>query len=184
MRTLSALGFALATAAAAQAGCMHGNAKNAGTSPTMMQGKGSTACALAELNGVNATVTDVHNGVAITFVAPEEEREKLREAVRDMAAPRGGAAVDVFAGCGCAPQGASRAAAAGAAGAAATTGSPRAAGGSASMQPVAVVVPASTKETDTATGAVLVLRARTDAEGAALTTAVREKMAAMRDGCH
>jgi hypothetical protein len=154
----------------------------------MMQGSSSTGCALAELDGIDATVTDVHKGVAITFVAPQEERERLREALRDMARPRAGGAFDVFAGCGCAPE---RPNALSASGSPASTGRPLAppsAGGAqragaTSMQPIAVVVPAMTRENDTATGAVLVLRARTDEEGAALSTAVREKMAAMRGGC-
>jgi hypothetical protein len=51
------------------------------------------------------------------------------------------------------------------------------------MQPASIVVQAVAKETDIATGAVLVLQARTDEDAVALSTAVREKMAAMREGC-
>jgi hypothetical protein len=145
----------------------------------MMQGSSSATCALAELDGIDATVTDVHKGVAIRFVAPPAERERLREAVRDMATPRAGGMFDIFAGCACTP---GRPSALSVSSSPAKAGSAQRAGAT-SMQPIAVVVPAMTRENDTATGAVLVLWARTDEEGAALSTAVREKMAAMRGGC-
>jgi hypothetical protein len=152
-----------------------------GPAPAMMQAGSSTQCTLGQLRGVDATVTDVHNGVAITFVAPEEEREKLRETLRDMATPRAGGPIDVFAGCACTAETAAKSAAG--PGPAAPAGGARPAGGTASMQRAPMVVPAVTRETDTATGGVLVLRARTEEEGAALTTAVHEKMTAMREGC-
>jgi hypothetical protein len=127
-------------------------------------------------------VSDVPSGVAITFVAPEGEREMLRAILRDMATPREGEPVDVFAGCTCAspPAGATARATVPEAKA---TGSPGAKTG-ASMQAKPFSMSAWPREDDTATGAILVLRTRLPDEATALTTIVSEKMRVMREGCH
>jgi len=132
-------------------------------------------------------VSDVRSGVAVTFVAPESEREKLREIVRDMATPAAGTRTDIFAGCSCA---AARAAAGPMSPSSMSPGAPRptSAGvtGPASEreeQRAPLVFAALAREDDTATGAILLLRARTNTEATALSTAVREKLGAMQDGC-
>jgi hypothetical protein len=148
-----------------------------------LQAPGST-CPLAALSDVDATISQLNSGIAITFVAPPEQREKLREAVRDMATPQAGSEpVDIFAGCSCAagspatrPQPAEPVTAGVHPGAEGQTGR-------ASMQARPMVFDTSAREDDTPTGAILLLRVTPSSEATALETVVREKMAALREGC-
>ncbi len=179
---VSALPIALATATAT--GCAH---RSTTPGATMMQAS-TASCPLAQLYDVTETITEVPSGVALTFVAPEEEREKLREAIRDMATPKEGMAVDAFAGCPCAslsppappaeratsvipplplgPQ---------------AQGQPP--GGGASTQAQPLVFDTVAREDDTATGAILLLRTLSADDATALITVLRDKMAALRQGC-
>jgi hypothetical protein len=178
-----------AAMAATAPGCARANAP--GTAVAMprgatlmqpVQGAGPT-CPLAALADVDATISQLSSGIAITFVAPPEEREKLREAVRDMATPQAGPEpVDVFAGCSCAAvrPGTRQQPAETAAGARPGAEEPT---GRGSPQARPVVFDTSAREDDTPTGAVLLLRVTPSSETTALETVVREKMAAMREGC-
>jgi hypothetical protein len=148
-----------------------------------VEGAGPT-CPLAALSDVDATITQLSSGIAITFVAAPEEREKLRAAVRDMATPQAGSEpVDVFAGCSCAagkPGTRTQPA-----GPETTSVRPGAEGqaGRASMQARPLVFDTSAREDDTPTGAVLLLRVTPSSEATALETVVRAKMDALREGC-
>jgi hypothetical protein len=152
----------------------------------MMQGAQgeSPTCPLAAIHDVDATISQLSSGIAITFVAPPEQREKLRAAVRDMATPQTGPeAADIFAGCTCA---AGRPSTRPPSSAPDGTGvRPGAEGqtGRASMQARPVVFDTSAREDDTPTGAILLLRVTPSSEATALETVVREKMAAFREGC-
>jgi hypothetical protein len=152
----------------------------------MMQPSSAT-CPLAQLYGIETMVSEVNSGVAVTFVAPENERERLREIVRDMATPAPGASGDMFAGCSCR---AALSAAGPMSPSAMSPSTPRAASSGPSElarerapRSAPLVFSASAREDDTATGAILVLKAPTSAEATALDTAVREKLTAMQDGC-
>jgi hypothetical protein len=145
----------------------------------------SPTCPLAAIPDVDATISQLSSGIAITFVAPPEQREKLREAVRDMATPQaaGSEPVDLFAGCSCA---------AGTPGTRPQPAEPDATGvhrrtegqaGRASMQARPIVFDTSAREDDTPTGAILLLRVTPSSQATALETVVREKMAALREGC-
>jgi hypothetical protein len=149
-----------------------------------MQPEVPTTCPLAQLPDVDATVSQLDSGIAITFVAPPEEREKLREVVRDMATPRARSEpVDLFAGCVCPTGAPGSPAPPAAAGAAAPP--PGAQGGAQSAATPArpLVFDTSAREDDTPTGAILLLRVTPSSQATALDTVVRAKMAALREGC-
>jgi hypothetical protein len=138
----------------------------------MMQAR-TPQCALAQLYGVDATVAEIRGGVAIRFTAPAEEREKLREILRDMAQPRE-EGNDIFAGCTCATIQWGRLAGG-------PSGGEPASEMNASKQKRRVVLQAVPREDDTPNGAVLRLRAETDEDAAVLAAAVREKVESMRN---
>jgi len=93
--------FALAGALVA---CAHHEPAGAtapqGYSPIASLRGGAGTCPLAKLQGVHATLSDIHRGIAITFTAPASEVDKLRENVNAMvdANDKQG---DAFAACPC-----------------------------------------------------------------------------------
>jgi hypothetical protein len=87
MRIAGLIGsFAVAGALAA---CAHHETTGAtapqGYSPISALSGGAGSCPLARLEGVHATLSEMRNGVAITFTAPESELDRLRENVHAMA---------------------------------------------------------------------------------------------------
>jgi hypothetical protein len=174
--------------AAASAGCVHVPATGTAVPPprlgaTLMQPVGPT-CPLASIPDVDATITQLDTGIAITFVAPPEQRERLRAAVRDMATPQSGSEpVDLFAGCSCptgTPGSRTPPAASGAHGLLPGEHA-EAAGAPTPARPM--VFDTSARQDDIPTGAILLLRVSPSSAATALETVVREKMAAMREGC-
>jgi hypothetical protein len=144
----------------------------------------SPTCPLAALHDVDATISQLSSGIAITFVAPPEEREKLREAVRDMATPQAGPEpADVFAGCSCAAGGPGTRPLQALPGAAGLLPEATGEAGRTSPRAKPFVFDTSAREDDTPTGAILLLRVAPSSETTALDTVVREKMAALREGC-
>jgi hypothetical protein len=175
MRTAgSILGIVLAAALGA---CAHHNAQNAGAQNpsqggTTAQGTAAT-CPLAQLHGINATVTDIHEGVAVTFTGPKDQLDQLRDNVKAMgdANDKQG---DAFAACPC---GVERG------GAAEAQGAKPYQTGQTSMQGVTRMVPADSKVDEIPTGAVLKLTAKNKGDVGKLRQDVRRDVQALRAGC-
>ncbi len=187
MAAVAAIVLGGAAMAAAALGCARANASGTALparGATLMQGLQGPTCPLAGLYDVDATISQLSSGIAITFVAPPEEREKLRAAVRDMATPQAGAEpVDVFAGCACTSSkpGTGTLPAAPEASRLPPGAEGHARGAPAQARPF--VFDTSAREDDTPTGAILLLRVTPSAEATALEPVVREKLAAFREGC-
>ncbi|HEY3821635.1 MAG TPA: hypothetical protein VGL81_30925 [Polyangiaceae bacterium] len=139
---------------------------------------GQSWCPLAQLQGVDAIVADMSDGVAVTFRAPAAEVAQLRQNVRVMAAANDTAG-DAFVACACANgNGMGVTEAMPANGGGATERSIPGAGASPSPMPRSMVA-----DTETPTGAVLELRPSDPAQLLALRTAVKEHIHALRRGC-
>jgi hypothetical protein len=178
MRTAGTiLGIALAAALGA---CAHHQAQG-GAQAAQPGGATAAACPMAQLRGVHATTADIKDGVAITFTAPESERDRIRENVKAMieANDKRG---DAFAACPCA--------AAGALGAAEAMPGEKGERGQTAMQPgtgtlttVTVMPRADAKEEDISTGAILRLTAKDGSQVTALRKAARNDVHAFKKTC-
>lgn len=180
MRTAgSILGIALALALGA---CAHHNAQG-GAQAAQPGGAVAAACPMAQLRGVHATVADIKDGVAITFTAPESERDQLRDNVKAMidANDKQG---DAFASCPCAQGGG------GAMGTAEAMPGEKGERGQTAMQPgtgtlvaVTIMPRADAKEEDISTGAILRLTAKDGSQVTALRKVARNDVHAFKKTC-
>jgi len=174
---------------AALAACAHEGAKG---SP-QTQASASSSCPLARLAGVDATVADIHDGVAVTFTGPESIASPLRANVRAMADAQSSAG-DAFAICPCASSfseqyGGSTEPMPGTGETGLThenqsgsgpNGPPQSSGSYAVGQP-AIAATASVE--DTATGAVLMLKATDSGQTQALRDRVRLDVRGLETTC-
>jgi hypothetical protein len=119
-------------------------------------------------------VADIRDGVAITFTGPQGELEQLRDNVQAMADANDKKG-DAFAACPC---GVSERAMGAAESMPADHGSAETGGRQTSVKPLA-----DAKVDDIPTGAVLRLKAKDATEAAALRSATRENLRAMRKNC-
>jgi hypothetical protein len=167
MRTAgSILGIVLAAALGA---CAHHQAQTAAQAPE--QAQAATACPMAQIPGVHASVADIDKGVAITFTGPHDALDSLRDDVHKMAEANDRQG-DAFAVCPCASmtsQGAAEAMPPGQSGAART--------------PPLKSIPASSSVQDIDTGAVLKLQVKNKSDVPALRDAVRQNVRSLREGC-
>jgi hypothetical protein len=136
-------------------------------------------CPMAQLSDVHAVVTDIDDGAAVTFVAPQEERDQLRKDVQAMneANDKQG---NAFLACTCSVNATGSAEA--------MPGEPgetreRAPSRSVTNTPsAAATMPAASASVhDTETGAVLKLTAKEKAQVAELRTATRQYTRAMKN---
>ncbi len=168
--------FLGAVLAAALGACAHHIAQGPSGQTALAAGPPPAAsCPLERLPGVHATVADIRDGVAITFTGSEGELDQLRNNVHAMADANDNQK-DAFAACPCA-----RTAGAGAAERMPSTAPERTSSTAATgemAQPQA-----SAKVDEIATGAVLKLTAKDHKETAALRSAVREEVRALRKNC-
>jgi hypothetical protein len=204
MKTLGSL--VAVTACAALLGCSHEAQMSSVSEPYTAQSESvGSGCPVHGQSDVQATVSDMQDGVAITFSGQQRELDSLRATLRAMDeanASRG----DAFASCPCIYE---RGAAAsqpmsgygsnpspsyGGSPSSSYGGNPSygAYGGSGEpmtgskgesmMQPMAAV-PAETSIEDTPTGGVLKLRAKDPSQVQALRDQVRQNVMAMQRGC-
>jgi hypothetical protein len=163
--------FLGAVLAAALGACARPSAQ----APVAQAGKATTAavgCPLAQLPGIHATVTDIRDGVAITFTGPTGEVDQLRANVHAMK-DASDKQKDAFAACPCAQR---------AVLGAAERMPEKAAGEKVSGTPHATFA-AIAKVDETTTGAILKLTAKDKADVHALRTAVREDMRELHKSC-
>jgi hypothetical protein len=168
-------GYLLGALLAASIGaCARHNVQGAGAQSA--QGPGAaTACNIAQLHGVHATVADIKDGVAITFTGPAGSLDQLRDNVHAMADANDKQG-DAFAACPCAqrvPLGSAEAMPSNEAPTGTTNPSKT---GGAHLQ-------SSAKVDEIATGAVLKLTAKEVADVSALRAAVRDDMHALKKNC-
>jgi hypothetical protein len=95
--TSSMIALALGAALAA---CSHEEPQQTGQMSAQAP-TASAACPISQLRGVRASVTDIKDGVAITFTAPEDQLDALRKGVHAMADSNDNKG-DAFAVCPCA----------------------------------------------------------------------------------
>ncbi len=175
MRIASSI--AVVAIVAAAGACGHNNAQN-GSPQTAAQAQAAAAgCPMAQLQGVRASVADTDEGVAVTFTAPENEVDALRDHVNAMvdANKKQG---DAFSACACGVREKNAYGSTQSQGGA-YEGSGKGAG-RASMQHTEIQAEAS--ESDIPTGAVLKLKAKDKAQLQALRDDVREDIRAMKSG--
>ena len=139
----------------------------------------ANGCPMVKLSGVHTIVTDMEDGVAITFVAPQNELDQLRQNVHAMndANDKEG---NAFLACTCSVTAAGSAEAM--PGEAEPSGSTTSLPYLAPMPYSAPTMPAANASVDeTDTGAVLKLTAKAQAQIPALRTATRQYVRAMKN---
>ncbi len=167
--------FLGAVLAAAVGACAHHNVQGGGAQAA--QGPGAaTACPLAQLQGVHATVADIRDGVAITFTGPAGALDQLRDNVHAMADANDKQG-DAFSACPCAqrvPLGSAESMPS----SEAPTGTSNPGSQGMNVRPLA-----NAKVDEIATGAVLKLTAKDTRDLNALRAAVRDDVRALKKNC-
>lgn len=170
MRIAALIGSVVLTGALAA--CAH----HPSTSASAPQGYSPTgaaaSCPLAQLRNVNATVTDIDKGSAITFTAPKSQVKQLRDNIHAMADAQDKMG-DAFAYCPCSEIGGV------AAGAAEAQGQSM---GQTSGQAINKVAASSSVE-EIPTGAILKLVAKNDHDVQTLRSQIRNDVDALNRSC-
>jgi len=163
MRRMNTAGSIFGLALVAALGACARTGPQPGTASTGSSRMTASACPLAKIPGIHSTVADIHNGVAITFTAPQGEVSALRENVRAMndANNKKG---DAFAECACGRKG--------------SMGSAESMPSSDGSSPMA-----DSNVEEISTGAIITFTAKDEKQVSALRSTVRGNVRALRNQC-